>query len=104
MPKSRKEMLEELLLDAPDDPELHYALAMEHVSAGDDAGAVSRFQEMFTCTPAFAPAYHHAGLALVRLNRVSEAREVLQRGITVARNSGNAHAAEEMQGLLASLG
>lgn len=103
MAKSRKEQLEELLALVPDDPELHYSLAMEEVSAGDDAAAVKRFQAMLTAMPDYAPAYHQAGLALARLGRHEEARAVLQRGIGVARQIGNPHAAEEMQGLLATL-
>ncbi|HXG12223.1 MAG TPA: tetratricopeptide repeat protein [Gemmataceae bacterium] len=104
MAKTRKEQLEELLALEPNDPELHYALAMEHVSAGDDEEAVRRFRELFAAAPDYAPAYHQAGLALVRLGRPQEAREVLTRGIGVARKIGNAHAADEMQGLLQTLG
>jgi Flp pilus assembly protein TadD len=104
MARSRKEQLEELLALEPNDPELHYALAMEYVSAGDDEGAVRRFREMFTTMPAFVPAYHQAGLALVRQGRMDEAREVLAQGIRVARTNANPHAADEMEGLLDSLG
>jgi Flp pilus assembly protein TadD len=102
--KTRKEQLEELLALEPNDPELHYGLAMEYASAGDDAGAVDRFRQMFATVPDYAPAYHQAGLALVRLGRLEEARAVLNQGIGVARQIGNLHAAEEMQGLLGSLG
>ena len=38
--KSRKEQLEEMLAEDPGDPFLHYGLAMEHASAGDDRAAV----------------------------------------------------------------
>ena len=103
MTKTRKELLEELLADAPDDPELYYALAMEEVSAGDDAGAVRRFREMFARLPDYAPAYHQGGLALARLGQANEARLVLQRGIASAQKAGNLHAADEMRGLLDSL-
>jgi Flp pilus assembly protein TadD len=102
--KSRKELLEEMLAEAPDDTELRYALAMEHVSTGDDEGAVSCFRETFARAPDYAPAYHQAGLALARLGQTAEAHEVLARGIAAARKSGNAHAAEEMQGFLDTLG
>jgi Flp pilus assembly protein TadD len=102
--KSRRELLEEMLADAPDDAELRYALAMEHVSAGDDAGAVDCFRETFTRAPDYAPAYHQAGLALTRLGRTDEARAVLARGIEAARKGGNQHAAEEMQAFLETMG
>lgn len=97
---TRKQQLEEMLAHEPNDAELRYMLAMEHVSAGDDAGAVSCFQEIFTRAPDYPPAYHQAGRALQRLGRLPEARDVLTRGIGVALKSGDQHAAGEMQELL----
>lgn len=100
---SRREMLLALLDETPDDPELHYALAMEHASSGDDAGAVERFRDMMRDLPDYVPAYQQAALALLRLDRTPEAREVLQTGIVRARKTGNQHAAQEMQELLETL-
>jgi O-acetyl-ADP-ribose deacetylase (regulator of RNase III) len=101
--KSRRELLEEMLAETPEDAELRYAVAMEYVSAGADAEAVNRFRELFAQAPDYAPAYHQAGLALARLGRIGEARDVLARGVAAARRGGNAHAAEEMQGFLDTL-
>src|SRR5262245_52615852 len=101
--KSRKQQIEEMLTDMPDDPELHYMLAMEHASAGDDAGAVGCFEKLLTLAPDHAPAYHQAGRALHRLGRIAEARAMLQRGIPIALSKGNDHAAGEMQELLNNL-
>src|SRR5262249_30786229 len=98
--KTRKQQIEEMLADAPDDPELRYMLAMEHVSAGDDQGAVRCFQELFARAPDYPPACHQAGRALQRLGRLEEARAVLQRGIPAALKQGDTHAAGEMQELL----
>jgi cytochrome c-type biogenesis protein CcmH/NrfG len=103
MTKTRKEQLQAMLAEDPNDPFLRYGLAMEHVSEGADAEAVRCFQEMFQLTPDYVPAYHQAAQALVRLDRRTEADEVLRRGIGVARQQGDLHAAEEMQGLLANL-
>ena len=101
--KTRKQQLEAMLAEEPNDPELRYMLAMEHASAGDDEAAVRCFRELFALAPDYAPAYHQAGRTLERLNRTDEAREVLRRGIPVALKQGNAHAAGEMQELLDSL-
>jgi Flp pilus assembly protein TadD len=101
--KSRKEQLEEMLHHEPHDPELRYALAMEHASAGDDAAAVRCFQELMERNPDYPHGYHQAARALHRLGRFEEARAVLQRGIPVALKQNNRHAADEMQGLLESL-
>jgi Flp pilus assembly protein TadD len=101
--KTRKQKLEQMLADDPNDPELRYMLAMEFVSQGDDAGAVRCFQELIQGTPTYPPAYHQAGRALQRLGRTPEARDLLQRGIPIALGQNNQHAAGEMQELLENL-
>jgi predicted Zn-dependent protease len=100
---SRLEQIEAMLRDEPDDPELRYMQAMEHTSLGNDAEAVRCFEELMRRCPDYAPGYHMAARALVRLNRVDEARAVLGRGIPAATRKGDLHAAGEMQELLASL-
>ena len=103
MTKSRREQIETMLAEAPNDPELRYMLAMEYVSSGDDAGAVKCFQDLVQATPHYPPAYHQAGRALQRLNRISEARILLLAGIPIAEKQGDAHAAGEMMELMQSL-
>ena len=98
--KTRRQQIEEMLAEAPDDAELHYMLAMEHVSAGDDAGAVACFHKLLGVAPTYAPGYHQGGRALHRLGRIAEARAMLERGIPIAIQHGNSHAAGEMQELI----
>jgi Flp pilus assembly protein TadD len=99
----RMQKIQALLTQDPNDPELHYMLAMEHVSQGDDAGAVHCFEKLFAIAPDFPPAYHMAGRALQRLGRIDEARAVLQKGIPVALSRNDSHAAGEMEELMESL-
>src|SRR4051812_31672046 len=101
--KSRREKLEAMLAEDPNDTELGYMLAMEYASGGDDERAARSFRELLTRAPDYAPAYHQAGRALHRLGRIAEARAVLERGIPVALKAGNSHAAGEMQDLLDNL-
>lgn len=101
--KSRKEQLEEMLAEDPRDPFLHYGLAMEYASAGDDRTAVERFRQLLAVAPDYVPAYLQAGQALLRLNRPAEARETWAQGVAVARRNGDVHAAEEMSGMMAGL-
>jgi Flp pilus assembly protein TadD len=101
--KSRKEQIEEMLVQDPDDAELHYMLAMEHAGRGDDEGAVRCFRKLFEVAPDLPTAYHQAGRALHRLGRIDEARDVLQKGIAAARNKNDDHAAGEMTELLSHL-
>src|SRR2546428_5748242 len=101
--KTRQQQIEDLLADAPNGPELHYMLAMEHVSGSDDAGAVRCFQKLISVAADYPPAYHQAGRALHRLGRIAEARDMLQRGIPVALGKGDQHTAGEMQELIDNL-
>jgi cytochrome c-type biogenesis protein CcmH/NrfG len=101
--KTRKQQIEEMLAEDPNDPFLRYGLAMEHVSLGDDEAAVHCFQDLLAVDPAYVPALMQVSQALIRLGRLAEARSQLNRGVAVARQQGNEHAAEEMQGFLAGL-
>ena len=101
--KSRREQLQEMLADQPDDAFLRYALGMEYVSEGNDEEAVTCFRALCQATPYYVPAYQQAAQALLRLGDAPEAATLLTQGAEVARRQGDLHAAEEMQGLLASI-
>jgi Flp pilus assembly protein TadD len=97
---SRKEQLEAMLAEEPNDPLLRYMLAMEHVSAGATEQAVAVFRELLDRSPDYVPAYMQLGQALVRLGRPDEARSNWQRGVEKARQQRDDHAAGEMQGMI----
>lgn len=103
MTKSRKQQIEEMLSEDPNDAFLRYGLAMEHVSAGDHEGAVRCFRELLGRSPEYVPAYMQAGQALTHLGRNDEARTIWQQGVAAARKAGDQHAAEEMQGFIEGL-
>ena len=102
--KTRKQQLQEMLAEEPNDPFLRYGLAMEFVSEANDDEAVRCFEQLLEGAPDYVPAYHQAAQALVRLGRSEEASAVFGRGIAAARKQGDHHAAEEMEGFLAGLG
>lgn len=102
------ERIEAMLADDPDDAFLRYGLAMEHASAGDDAACVEVLRDLIVRSTAkpYVPAFLQAGQALVRLDRIDEACDVLKAGIETATGAGTSealHARGEMQGLLASI-
>jgi tetratricopeptide (TPR) repeat protein len=101
---TRKQQLQEMLKEEPNDPFLRYGLAMELVSEGDDEEAVRCFRDLLAVAPEYVPGYLQAGQALMRLGRYQEAGEIFGRGIATARNQGEQHAAEEMEAFLANLG
>src|SRR5205823_14511599 len=99
---NRRQMLEEMLAETPDDPELHYALAMEDISAGDHETAIRRFRELIARHPdrPHVPAFLMAAQSLLKLNRTADAAAILREGVEAARKQNNQHAQGEMQGLL----
>jgi predicted Zn-dependent protease len=94
--------IEAMLADEPSDPFLRYGLAMEYVSAGDDATAADQLLALIA-ESSYVPAYLQAGQILSRLNRYTAACDVLKQGIVAAKQQGNSHAEGEMAGLLSSL-
>jgi len=99
----RLQQIREWLSDSPDDPELHYALAMELRSAGNDDAAVSELAKLIRARPDFVPSYLMQAQLLTKQVRDNEARIVLSDGIAAARKAGNDHALIELQALLDSL-
>jgi thioredoxin-like negative regulator of GroEL len=97
---SRKEQLEAMLADDPDDAMARYMLAMEHISAGEQARAIEVFRETIDRSPDYVAAYMQLGQVLVRLGQSDEAKSVWQRGVIEAQKQRNDHAAGEMQGMI----
>jgi cytochrome c-type biogenesis protein CcmH/NrfG len=100
---SRREQLEEMLAESPEDTFLRYALAMELKSAEEYDACIKLFQELMKDVPPHVPAFFMAGQALAADDRVEEAQAVLTTGIEQAQAQGDTHAAGEMTQFLASL-
>lgn len=101
---TRRQKIEAMLRDAPDDVFLRYSLAMEMENEGHWEAGIDILQELARGTPAYVPAYHMAGRHLAKHGRITEARAALREGIEEARRQGEAHAAGEMAEFLTSLG
>jgi len=100
---SRREKLEQMLERQPEDPFLHYGLAMELVKGGDVAGALARFDRTLEIDRDYVAAYYHKANALIGQNRTAEARTTLLAGMQAAQRKQDSHAQAEMQGLLDSI-
>jgi Tfp pilus assembly protein PilF len=103
--KTRREQIEEMLKDDPDeDGFLRYCLAMEHLSSGNEAEALTVFRALREAKPDYVPAYLQLGQLFNRMGEEEEARAAYRAGIAVAQRKGDAHAANEMSNFLAMLG
>ncbi len=104
MTPTRREKIEALLRDDPEDVFLRYSLALEMEAAGEWEPCLEILEDLARGTPPYVPALQMAGQFLAARGRAEEARRALREGIDAAREQGNTHAAGEMSELLMSLG
>ncbi len=100
---SRREKLEAMLAQSPNDTFLRYALAMACVSEGNPSAAREGLQDLIASDPQYVPAYFQLAQLQVGRGEAEAAKPVLMRGIEMARRAGDAHAEGEMRGLLEQL-
>ncbi|MFN5532089.1 MAG: tetratricopeptide repeat protein [Planctomycetaceae bacterium] len=101
MPK--REKLEALLQESPDDTFLNYALALQLAAEGDVRGGIDRLTRLSEREPGYVPTWFQLGQLLAQAQETERAKQVLAKGIEMARRSGDQHAEGEMRGLLDSL-
>lgn len=104
MALDRLAVLRQLVEQNPSDSRTRYMLAMELAGRGELEAAVGEFEAVVAADADYVAAYMHGGQALERLGRLEEARSFYQRGIEACRRTGNRHAREELEALLALLG
>ncbi len=101
---SRREQLEAMLANDPNDTFLRYALAMELENATEFETSIGLFRGLMQDSPPYVPAFFMLGQLLARIDRTEESCTVLRDGIEQAREQNDHHAAGEMSEFLASLG
>jgi predicted Zn-dependent protease len=99
----RLSMLKETLERNPDDAFARYGLAMEYANAGQTGEALREFETLLRTHPDYTAGYFMAAQTLARIDRVADARQMLLNGIASAQRTGNQHARDEMQAMLAEL-
>ena len=100
---SRRDQLVELLKSDPDDVFLLYALAMASLSEGEIQEGLQLFDRVIERDANYVAAYFQKGQALARESEAEKAQEVIRRGIEVARQIDDQHAAGEMTAFLETL-
>lgn len=104
MPVNRREILESLIAQNPNDPFARYGLAMEYKNSGELEKAVEAFEALITAKPDYAAAYFHGGQTLENLGRAEAARAIYLKGIDVTTRIGDSHTRSEIQAALDMLG
>ncbi len=100
---SRREKIEALLAETPDDVFLNYSLAMECTKVGEVEDARKAFATCRELDPNYVPAYFQEGQLLAGQDQIAEAQAILNEGIAVARAVGDDHALGEMTEFLAQI-
>lgn len=104
MSTTRRERIERMLAEEPDDVFLRYSLALELEAAGEWEAGLEILEALARGPSPYVPAFQMAAQHLVARERFDDARRVLREGIEEARRQGNAHAAREMSELLMGIG
>ncbi len=100
---SRREQLESMLADSPEDTFLRYALAMELENEEEHERSLEMHRGLMNESPPYVPSFFMSGQQLADLDRIDEAKRTLQQGIIQAEDQGDLHAVAEMRSFLASL-
>lgn len=100
---SRREQLESMLADSPDDTFLRYALAMELENEEEHERSLNLHRGLMDESPPYVPSFFMSGQQLADLDRIDEAKQTLEQGIAHAEEQGDQHAVAEMRAFLSSL-
>src|SRR3954470_7691989 len=101
---SRREKIEAMLKEEPEDQFLRYSLACEFDNEERSDESLALLRSLMTDQTPHVHSFLRGAQLLVKLDRIEEARAALREGIELARQQGELHAAGEMGELLASLG
>ena len=100
---SRREQLETMLAETPGDTFLRYALAMELENEDENERSLELHRGLMAEEPPYVPSFFMSGQQLANLDRIDEAKQMLEKGIEQANVQNDLHAAGEMRQFLDSL-
>ena len=92
-----------MLADQPNDPFLHYALALEYISMGDEGKAAAIFEDLIHKHPDYHATYYHYAKQFERLNNEEKAIEFYEKGIELTKRLNERHAYNELRSALDEL-
>ncbi len=103
MNTSRLNQLLAMLATEPNDSFVRYGVAMEYARANRHEDALKEFETLVQRDPKYVAGYFMAGRSCEALGRGDDARRQYERGIHMARLTGDEHAAAEMSEAMAAL-
>ncbi len=98
MSSSRLEQLKTFLKEQPNDPFLHYAMALEHLKLHEDEEALTIFTALTQTNPSYVGTYYHLGKLQEKLELYDDALDSYEKGITIAQQIADHHSLNELRG------
>ncbi|OWY21106.1 tetratricopeptide repeat protein [Sphingobacteriales bacterium UPWRP_1] len=96
MSNSRLEKLQQFLEESPNDPFLHYAMALEYLKLPDDRKALDIFTQLTQTSPNYVGTYYHLGKLHEKLKQYNEALLTYKSGMEIARKLDDNHSYAEL--------
>lgn len=100
---SRLENLQKLAARTPNDPFVHYCVAMEQRGTGQHDDALATFASLRERFADYVPQYLMAAQLCQELGRTDDARRWATDGVSAAKRARDGHAQGELESLLAGL-
>ena len=99
----RINLLEQYLVEEPNDPFIKYALALEYDKSGKKEKSVELMTNLVTTNSDYLPVYYQLGKLYEGDGRKKEAIDVYKKGIVLATSTGNHHTVSELRSALDEL-
>ncbi|MEO6940542.1 MAG: tetratricopeptide repeat protein [Candidatus Kapaibacterium sp.] len=97
---SRLEKLEAFLKLDPNDSFTRYAIGLEYASIKDYPKAIAALETLRTADPAYVPTYYQLADFYRQMKDTTQASQIYNLGILVARQARDLHAASELEAAL----
>lgn len=94
---TRKEQIQAMLNEQPNDTFLQYALALEIAKSGDIPTAIQHTETLLQQTPDYLGAYYQLGQWYEAVSNFDAAITTYELGITVAKKQNNLKAKNELE-------
>lgn len=95
---SRLAQLETFLQQSPNDPFLHYAIALEYLKIAEYPKALQIFEQLIINNSTYVGTYYHLGKLYEQLQRPDDALITYQNGMSIAQQLDDRHSLQELRG------
>ena len=100
---NRVEKLKELIEKFPNDCFSRHALAMEYIKMGNTVEAIQEMEDILLMDENHVGTYYHLAKAYEKIEKFTNALEVLEKGIKVAASNASHNDYRELNGALDQL-